>query len=86
MSRRRAGSITAYMKRPAPARLALAVLAVTAIAVIVLGSLYVVRRGNPAQLPAPRWTSPSACPTPPPGYSPCDPIPTNTGFQTGDVG
>jgi hypothetical protein len=85
MSRRLASFISAYFKRAEPARLALAVLVVV-IVVIALNALYVVRYGTPAPTPIPRETSQSACPTPPPGFSPCDPIPTNTGFQTGDVG
>jgi hypothetical protein len=84
VSRRPAGFISAY-KRPDPARLALAAL-IVALVVIALSVAYVVRYGRPAPSPVPREISRSACPTPPPGYSPCDPIPTNTGFQTGDVG
>jgi flagellar basal body-associated protein FliL len=84
MSRRLAGFISAYL-RAEPTRLALIVLCV-AIVVIVASMMYVVRYGHPAHQPVPRGTSQSACPSPPQGYSPCDPIPTNTGFQTGDVG
>jgi hypothetical protein len=78
-------SLVAYIKRSEPARIAL-IVAVAAIVIIAIGIQYAVRYGRPALQPVPRGTSQSACPTPPPGYWPCDPIPINTGFQTGDVG
>ena len=82
MSCRLVGFLVAYMTRPAPARLALIVLCV-AIAAIVAGTTYVVRYERPAPHIIPRGTNQSAPPT---GYVTGDPIPTNTGFQTGDVG
>jgi len=85
MSRRLVGFISAYWKRPDPARLALTVL-IVALLVIAISTWYVVRYGTPAPNTVPRGTNQSACPSPPPGFSPCDPTPTNTGFQTGDVG
>lgn len=73
-----------YRKRTDPALVAL--LAAIAIIVISVSAWYVIRARGDRPHPARVETSQSACPTPPPGYSPCDPIPTNTGFQTGDKG
>ena len=89
MSRRLAWSLVAYLKRPTPAWLALIIL-FAALITLALSIMYVIRYGQPAPSPVPRGASQSACsspmPNPPQGYSPCDPIPTNTGFQTGDIG
>jgi hypothetical protein len=75
-------------EHPAPARTVLALVAIHLL-VIAVGVWIVVRAYGDRPHPARVGTSQSACSTSTPipqGYSPCDPIPTNTGFQTGDKG
>jgi hypothetical protein len=62
---------------PVPARLA-ALVAALALAVIAAGIWLAVRATGE------RHAQP--CPPPPPGYAACDPTPSDTGFQTGDMG